>query len=454
MINVLRPMTWPPAAYVLPIGIACTIWLTRRGRDHVLGFTVALVLLGAGLLGVSYYLPRYSAPWWLDITRPTLIPVPLLWAAVAATCWRLRAADRLYGMLALMATVLVLANGAMLYSRAPHDTLAMVAHLGKVGAYLAALLSLIQMAADDMRERLRAEKALEELNAALEDRVHERTAELESANENYREAQGKLTKQVERLNLLDRITRAIGERQDLDNIYVVVLRELEEQLPVEFACVCSYEPQRERMSVARVGDRSGALALELGMPEGAHIGIDENGLSRCVRGQLVYEPDIGRVEFPFPQRLARGELRSLVIAPLLAETSVFGVLVAARRTPHSFTSGECEFRRGARIEFQFARIEVRLPALDIPARKGFGRESLRIRKSCPQPHGETFTVERATNRPDFTYPQVLDVAQVLPYWHLNPRAAIGQMLEHSAFDVVACASEKANSAIVHGLSRL
>jgi len=90
--NVLRPMTWPPAAYVLPIGIACTIWLARRGRDRVLGFTVALVLLGAALLGVSNYLPRYSAPLWLDITRPTLIPVPLLWAAVAASCWRLRAA--------------------------------------------------------------------------------------------------------------------------------------------------------------------------------------------------------------------------------------------------------------------------------------------------------------------------------------------------------------------------
>jgi signal transduction histidine kinase/ActR/RegA family two-component response regulator len=343
--NVLRPMTWPPAAYVLPIGIACTIWLERRGRDRVLSFAIAFMLLGAALLGVSYWLPRYSAPLWLAITRPTLIPVPLLWAAVAASCWRLRAADRLYGTLALMALVLVLANAAMLYSRAPHDTLAIVAHLGKVGAYLTTLLSLIQMAADDMRERLRAEKALEELNVALEDRVRARTAELESANEAYRDAQRKLASQVDRLNLLDRITRAIGERQDLGSIYFVALRELEEHLPVDFACVCSYEPKQERVSVARVGERSQALALELGMPEGAHIGIDENGLSRCVRGELVHEPDIGRVEFPFPQRLAHGGLRSLVIASLLAESRIFGVLVVARRTPHSFTSAECEFLR-------------------------------------------------------------------------------------------------------------
>jgi hypothetical protein len=96
------------------------------------------------------------------------------------------------------------------------------------------------------------------------------------------------------------------------------------------------------LDLLEVGDRSRALALELDMPEGAHIEIDENGLSRCIRGKLVHEPDIGRVEFPFPQRLARGELRSLVIAPLLAESRVFGVLIAARRTPHNFTSGECE----------------------------------------------------------------------------------------------------------------
>ena len=52
-----------------------------------------------------------------------------------------------------------------------------------------------------------------------------------------------------------------------------------------------------------------------------------------------------RSAFPFPQRLAQGGLRSLVVAPLLVESQVFGVLIAARREPHSFSSGECEFLR-------------------------------------------------------------------------------------------------------------
>jgi signal transduction histidine kinase/CheY-like chemotaxis protein len=97
------------------------------------------------------------------------------------------------------------------------------------------------------------------------------------------------------------------------------------------------------LTVTAVGLHSGALALELAMSEQAHVAIDENGLSRCVRGQLVYEPDISQVNFPFPQRLAGGGLRSLVAAPLLVESQVFGVLVAARRQSHGFSSGECEF---------------------------------------------------------------------------------------------------------------
>jgi signal transduction histidine kinase/ActR/RegA family two-component response regulator len=46
-----------------------------------------------------------------------------------------------------------------------------------------------------------------------------------------------------------------------------------------------------------------------------------------------------------PQRLARAGLRALVAAPLLFESQVFGILLAARREAGSFSSGECEFLR-------------------------------------------------------------------------------------------------------------
>ena len=81
------------------------------------------------------------------------------------------------------------------------------------------------------------------------------------------------------------------------------------------------------------------------MTESARIPIDDNGLSRCVQGQLVYEPDIAKSTFSFPQRLAAGGLRALVAAPLLVESQVFGVLIAARDKRRSFSSSECEFLR-------------------------------------------------------------------------------------------------------------
>jgi signal transduction histidine kinase/CheY-like chemotaxis protein len=102
---------------------------------------------------------------------------------------------------------------------------------------------------------------------------------------------------------------------------------------------------KHTITVTHVGVGSAPLGRELGMSERAEIAIDENGLSRCVSGELVYEPDIAEVDFPFPTRLARQGLRSLVVAPLQFESEVFGVLVVARRTPQAFLSSDCEFLR-------------------------------------------------------------------------------------------------------------
>jgi len=158
-------------------------------------------------------------------------------------------------------------------------------------------------------------------------------------------AQARLQAQLERLTLLDQITRAIGERQDLQSIYQVAIRSLEERLPVDFGCVCRYDAVDNALTVIRVGAHSQALAMELAMDEQSCIEIDQNGLSRCLRGELMYEPDAQAIPFPFPQRLARGGLRSLVVAPLQSESRVFGILVVARQQPQAFSGGDCEFLR-------------------------------------------------------------------------------------------------------------
>jgi signal transduction histidine kinase/CheY-like chemotaxis protein len=158
-------------------------------------------------------------------------------------------------------------------------------------------------------------------------------------------AEDKVQLQLARLELLHRITRATSERLDLQSIFQVVIGTVEERLPVDFSCICIYHPDENVLTVSGVGARSAALAMDLGLTKDARVEIDQNGLSSCVHGRLVYEPDIGGSEFPFPQRLARGGLRAVVFSPLLVESKVFGVLISARFQPGSFSSGECEFLR-------------------------------------------------------------------------------------------------------------
>jgi signal transduction histidine kinase/CheY-like chemotaxis protein/uncharacterized membrane protein affecting hemolysin expression len=157
--------------------------------------------------------------------------------------------------------------------------------------------------------------------------------------------QSKLQSQLSRLDLLHRITRATGERHDLPSVFRVVLSTLEEDLPIDFGCMCVYEASAEALSIAAIGRRSRQLGSALGLAEEARVPIDQNGLARCVAGELVYEPDTREIRFPFPQRFAQASLQSLVVAPLLVERQVFGVLVAARHSAEAFSSADCEFLR-------------------------------------------------------------------------------------------------------------
>jgi signal transduction histidine kinase/ActR/RegA family two-component response regulator len=180
--------------------------------------------------------------------------------------------------------------------------------------------------------------------------IEERDKALRTANEALRgeigerkDAESRVQSQLARLELLNRITRAISDRQDLQSIFQVVIRTLEEQLPTDFTCICVYEAVSHELVVAGVGTRGVALAPNLGLAEKTRVNVDHDGLTECVNGRLVREPEASESKAPFMQRLAACGLGSLAAVPLMAESKVFGILIAARKQTQSFSSGECEF---------------------------------------------------------------------------------------------------------------
>lgn len=581
----LRAGSWGPPALLLPVGVGASLMLRKRPRSFAWPLAAGLVLFAIPLVAIFLSIPRYTQPGILWITRPSLVLVPVLWVLVGAAYWRCREESAIARSIALTAVILAVAHAVMLYSRAPSDTTAMVAHLGKFIGDALLVFNLTQIGAADTARRKQIEQELIELNRELDARVAERTAaqrrsqdlieaiitnssaviyakdlaghylminqrfadlfhvdreamigktdhdvfdkgaadaframdmrvaeadralteeetvpledglhtyisvkaplrddagqtngvfgistditehrraeaallaseqrnrlivdsaldavvtinsggvitgwngqaektfgwtqdeamarpvdeiilperfraahraglarylatgearvlnqriELEALHRDGHEfpvelsitpvrmgeaiaftafvrditdrklAASKLQAQRDRLHLLEQITRAIGQRQDMHSIFQVAVRTLEDRLPADFVCICRYDRVAHGLTVAHVGAGSAPLGRDLGIIDRARITIDQNGLSRCVAGELVYEPDIAEVDFPFPSRLARQGLRSLVVVPLPVEGAVFGVMVVARLRAHDFLSTDCEFLR-------------------------------------------------------------------------------------------------------------
>jgi len=155
-------------------------------------------------------------------------------------------------------------------------------------------------------------------------------------------AERRLRHQLEYMNLLDQITRSIEEKLDLHSIFQVIVRTVEDRLPVELCCVAVLDAVHGHL---RVESCSGKGALSSILQNHEHVSVDGNGLARCLGGEVVYEADVQDIQLPFMKRLSSAGVRAIVLAPLRGESRIFGVLIAARATPDSFTSTETEFLR-------------------------------------------------------------------------------------------------------------
>ena len=189
---------------------------------------------------------------------------------------------------------------------------------------------------------------------------NEMLSRIEAQNSALRDNEQRLWAQLARLDLLQRTTRAIGERQDLRSIYQVILQNLEDNLPVDFACIATREPADTAVRVASVGSRSAERATLMKLQPQATLPLEQNGLSKCLEGVLVYEPDIRAAPYEILQRLETAGLASVVAAPMAVESRVFGVLICGRSIPNAFSSGDCEFLRQLSEHVALAANQVQL----------------------------------------------------------------------------------------------
>jgi signal transduction histidine kinase/ActR/RegA family two-component response regulator len=186
----------------------------------------------------------------------------------------------------------------------------------------------------------------------MESEIFQRAQDLARANQDLRaeretslrEAYARMQAQLARLDLLHRITRAIGERQDLASIYQVIVHNLEDSLPVDLACIATCEPDSGQWTGATLGAKARASLPEFNL-SGASALPGGSDLSILGRRELTYIADTSAVrdEEAWLRILRKGGFAALVIAPLAVERGQLGALIVARRAGERFSSGECEF---------------------------------------------------------------------------------------------------------------
>ncbi len=173
--------------------------------------------------------------------------------------------------------------------------------------------------------------------------------------------EGELRRHVARVDLLNRIARAIAERQDLESILRTVPRQVEQELPVDMAGILLLDSEEGPFTIAALGPQAKEYFTALGLAEGSSLSLTRETMGLLLGGQTVFIPDLAKqTSSPLAQAFSLIGLRSAVGVPLMVEGRVFGVLFAARREPYAFSSAEAAFLRALAEHVSLAAHHARL----------------------------------------------------------------------------------------------
>jgi signal transduction histidine kinase/ActR/RegA family two-component response regulator len=186
--------------------------------------------------------------------------------------------------------------------------------------------------------------ALHHANEELEKRVRERTRDLEQ--------------QFSRISLLNQITYAVAARQDFESIISIVLQQLEAHLPVEYGSAYLVDTDTEALEVLLRAPKSQSIAAVVKIPDS--IPVDHTAFRPCLSGEMVYLPDLGKVDFPMAKKTMEAGFRCSLGVPLVIEGKTFGLLVFMRRELDGFSRAERDFIRGLSAHMAVAIQQAKL----------------------------------------------------------------------------------------------
>ncbi|MBU6411406.1 MAG: response regulator, partial [Verrucomicrobia bacterium] len=173
-----------------------------------------------------------------------------------------------------------------------------------------------------------------------------------------RQASNDLRQQLSRIHLLNQITYAIADRQDLKSIVSIVLQQLEERLPSDYASAYFINEQKQQFITMLRGPASQPIAERLGIPDA--IAVSETPFGPCFGGEMVYAPDTSQLKAPMARRVAAAGFLSAIGVPLIVEQKPFGLLVLMRHERDAFSQGERDFIRGLSAHVALAIHQARL----------------------------------------------------------------------------------------------
>ncbi len=169
-----------------------------------------------------------------------------------------------------------------------------------------------------------------------------------------------LHQQLTRISLLNQITHAISERQDLDSILHVVLGQLEMHLPIDHGSVYLFDPQTGTLTLGAFRWKGRPQSVSSLPRAETVLSLQRTGLQACSQGELLYGPNLAESDAPIVKDLMGKGMNSAVAVPLMVEKDLFGILITARARLNGFSIGECEFLRALSQHVALAAHQARL----------------------------------------------------------------------------------------------